>query len=294
MTGKGHYHFMHHKILLLMFKILALILLSELVGSAQAASSSRQSDTPMQVFLVHDAGEKCAPDCGDWIAAQGRITPDAVAQFRGLLKTLGPRKLPVLLHSLGGDVNAAMTMGRLIRAHGFDVAVMQTVFIPYCKPDNAPCNDHRGPVQGRFEPNLSYCLSACPLILAGGVHRFAASRSFVGVHQITAKMITRYVRNIFEVTRQRIDGKIVEISRRLLRQEPVRSVTTTIKAGKTTTNEVAAYLRLMGIDAAIMKPMLDTPAKDMHLLSRAEEDETKIVTDHEIITVKGENPAPKT
>eukprot|EP01037_Dinobryon_pediforme_P015176 gene15176-15318_t len=236
---------------------------------------------PMQIYIVTSSDPACAPNCKEWIAAQGKITADNVPQFKKILKSLGARKLAVLVHSLGGDVNAAEAIGTMIRAAKLDVVVAQTVFDPYCKPENRPCPAQlkSGKITGHVEEYRAYCLSACPLMLAGGIHRYIGVSSFAGVHQITRVQTMRYVRKFYRVTNQKIGNKLVEVSRRLLREVETKRVTTTAQATKSTTDEVADYFKSMGVNADIMKPLLATPATQMHILTRAELNTTQLVTE---------------
>lgn len=71
----------------------------------------------------------------------------------------------ILLSSPGGDLDAALALGRTIRAHGFDTAV------------------------GRLAPSggiaPSFCASACVFAFAGGVVRRDIAGSRLGVHRFT-------------------------------------------------------------------------------------------------------------
>ncbi len=64
----------------------------------------------------------------------------------------------LVLHSPGGSVSDALKMARMIRTAGISTSV----------------------------PENGYCASSCPLLLAGGLHRRASERSFIGVHQVYA------------------------------------------------------------------------------------------------------------
>ena len=64
----------------------------------------------------------------------------------------------IVLHSPGGSVTDAETMGRLIRDRGLSTRIL---------PDG-------------------YCASSCPLVFAGGVERIADATSWIGVHQVFA------------------------------------------------------------------------------------------------------------
>jgi hypothetical protein len=69
----------------------------------------------------------------------------------------------ILLSSGGGEINQAMLMGEIIRAHGLVTAV------------------GTAEASGKVQP--SYCASACPLVFAGGKIRYGVQRSLLGVHR---------------------------------------------------------------------------------------------------------------
>jgi hypothetical protein len=89
-------------------------------------------------------------------------------------------RLPILVNSIGGSTVDAMAMGRLIRANHLAVAVAMTKIDP-CAPGAKDC----GPARGEAVSFGAECASACPLLLAGGVERYASPLAFIGVHQIT-------------------------------------------------------------------------------------------------------------
>ncbi|MEO6609909.1 MAG: hypothetical protein ABIN69_15720 [Aestuariivirga sp.] len=102
-----------------------------------------------------------------------------------LLSNVAYRKLPILINSGGGKIEAAMIMGRLIRKYGMTVAVAPsgsvgcrstTGFSSACPPDG---NVH----QGYALISGGYCNSACSLILLGGQVRLVGPVASVGLHQ---------------------------------------------------------------------------------------------------------------
>ncbi|MER9692649.1 hypothetical protein NKJ16_12055 [Mesorhizobium sp. M0179] len=145
---------------------------------------------PMHFVVVRNSTPGCEPTCPEWISAEGHIVAGTPALLKALLKKLGPRKLPLALNSPGGETDAAMALGHMIRASGLDTMVGKTEFSE-CAPDTKAC----GPGDLRFgvaNPVGAVCSSACTMVLAGGVRRLADSRAFVGIHRImlpTAKKI---------------------------------------------------------------------------------------------------------
>lgn len=170
--------------------ILLAFLLSILVASPVLAAK-KQAKEPvlpsMQFAIVRSAVSSCEPACPEWISASGVILGDTPAKLQKILKKMGDRKLPIVMESNGGNVDAAMEIGRMIRKRGLDVAIGKTRF-EGCSPDQKNCKPDRfsdGAYAGYTFPVGAYCLSACPYILAGGEKRYVGQWAFVGVHQIT-------------------------------------------------------------------------------------------------------------
>ncbi len=72
---------------------------------------------------VRSSEAGCEPTCAEWISAEGRIVGDSAAKLKTAIEKIGKRKLPIVIYSPGGDVTAAIAMGRLIRQRGLDIAV---------------------------------------------------------------------------------------------------------------------------------------------------------------------------
>jgi hypothetical protein len=128
-------------------------------------------DFSMQFAIVRGSSLLCEPNCPEWIWAEGEIRSDTAKRFKKFLKTVGDRKLPVIIQSPGGDVDAALAMGRMIRAKKLDVAVGYTTFSS-CVPRQKGCDAAKiGGYRGIAAVGFAYCNSACPLVLAGGTRR---------------------------------------------------------------------------------------------------------------------------
>ena len=80
----------------------------------------------MRFAIVRSADPACEPNCAEWISAEGIFRNETEGEFRKVLNALGKRKLPILIHSRGGNGIAAMAVGRMVRAHQLDVAVSKT------------------------------------------------------------------------------------------------------------------------------------------------------------------------
>lgn len=154
------------------------------VATAAAVQQTPQ-EQPMNFTLVRNGN--CDETCTQWVSAEGKIMPDTPEQFKALLRRLKGRKLPVVFQSYGGDVDAAIAIGRMIRAAGLETAVGRTqlngcpMLVPRCPQKIV----ESGWSEGEVHSGGAYCFSACPLALAGGVVRSATVTSLIGVHQIT-------------------------------------------------------------------------------------------------------------
>ncbi|MER9164258.1 hypothetical protein NKI66_16195 [Mesorhizobium sp. M0518] len=157
-----------------------------LIAAASAAETKQVPDEwPMNFALVRNGD--CTQTCIQWISAEGAITGDTGRRFKKFLKRLKGKKLPVVFQSPGGDVAAALSVGRMIRAAGLETAVGRTLLngcpmlVPRC-PEKIVQN---GWSQGEVHSGGAYCFSACPLAFMGGQVRAAAANARIGLHQIT-------------------------------------------------------------------------------------------------------------
>ena len=223
----------------------ALALLGLLAAGGPAAADLRpparmRGEPPMRFVRVVSAEPGCAPNCPEWLSAEGRIGPGAATDFAEALERLNGRRLPILIHSPGGSVADAVAMGELIRAKGLVVAVARTL-ITNC-PERAPkCPS--GP--GRAITGGAMCASACVLVLAGGVERLVGPAALVGVHQITT--VVRETEGVAHLT-------------------STRKVYEQLDADAA----VSAYLAAMGVGDPVMALMRKTPAASVRWLSLAD------------------------
>lgn len=232
---------------------------------------------PMRFVIVRSSASGCEPTCPEWISASGKITSDSPRELRKLLKKLGKRKLPVVIESPGGEVNAAMDIGRMIRSRGLDVAIAKTGF-DACTVAQTKCGSEKfadGSTAGFPFPGDAACFSACPFVLAGGVNRLVGNWSQVGVHQITSsynQMQLTY-RERYEVRH----GKKRLLDRKVVKSKFVGSFTTT-EMSKAYRRKIKAYFKEMGTDPAIVDRMLATPASDISILSYMDMTKFKLIT----------------
>ena len=61
------------------------------------------TDHPMRIVEVRSSQPGCEPKCAEWISAEGNIVLATAEQLRKIVNSLGGRKLPILIHSRGGE-----------------------------------------------------------------------------------------------------------------------------------------------------------------------------------------------
>src|SRR5271156_4786863 len=136
-------------------------------------------------FAEHSNGAMRIDGNSTWISAEGEITAETPAAFERFLDkdALIFKRQAIVINSPGGSVVAAIRLGEIIRENHFLTTVARTV------------------TSGRsiFQGHISYsstaageCVSACVFALAGGVERFLADGSRVGVHQISVDFKSIY------------------------------------------------------------------------------------------------------
>lgn len=251
-----------------------------LVGSMLSAATVRASQTDggaMRFFVVRSGQPGCEPTCPEWISAEGTIVDESPARFKKLLKSIGNRRLPIVVTSPGGDVDAALAIGRMIRARKLEVAVGRTRFIG-CQPEQQDCsdNDRKGARHiGIAYSGEAYCNSACPLLLAGGTRRVVGEWAFLGVHQITTTYIqteTQY-RTKYRV----VNGKKKMASKKVVSRRNVGGYKT-YEMNRATERKLAAYLVEMGVGRAVIDLMKITPAADIRKIEPVAMLEMKLTT----------------
>ncbi|WP_337267422.1 hypothetical protein [Oryzifoliimicrobium ureilyticus] len=162
--------------------VLAIVFITFFATYTSAANDP--STRPMTFILVSDGD--CSVECVQWVSAEGRITRSTPARFAVFLERLKNRKLPVVIQSRGGDVDAALAIGRMIRNAGLDTAIGRTQLndCPMLDPRCTAKTVKSGWSSGTVHSGGAYCFSACPFIVAGGVVRATATNAYIGLHQI--------------------------------------------------------------------------------------------------------------
>jgi hypothetical protein len=263
--------------------LLCLILVMGMTGDFALAAKKGKSrpsakpDDSMTVVVMRSARKTCEPNCPMWIFADGRITQGTPSQFRKVLNQAGEMKLPVLLRSPGGDVNAAMEVGRLIMAKKLDTVVADARFAE-CGPREKSCryNKVKAPVYpGHSDVSRSYCNSACTLILAAGAKRVSAPNASVGLHQIQTTWY-RDRQRILETYRI-VKGKKKVVSRKVVSSK--RTTWTSTKLPKGFRNKLVTYLKATGINERILDYMDKAPPDRLYFASPSELVALRLVND---------------
>ncbi|NEK15416.1 hypothetical protein [Rhizobium leguminosarum] len=162
------------------------------VQDAAAETSEKLPKTQPMDFLLMSNGN-CQEECTQWISADGDITPDTPARLKAMLTTLGERKLPIVLQSNGGDMDAAFAMGRMIRAAGLETSIGRTQ-LPNCPKLDPRCKASiakSGPTEGEVFAGRAYCLSSCTFVLMSGTPRIVGYSS-IGLVRPTTAEYTRF------------------------------------------------------------------------------------------------------
>jgi hypothetical protein len=235
-------------------------------------------ELPMRVVIVRNNIGSCEPLCPQWVSAEGRITADTPAVFKKALATAQKLRLPIVITSPGGDVDAALIIGEMIRARHLDVAVGSTYF-GGCAPYQRDCKlpkEQNGVYRGIVLSGQGFCVSACPFILASGERRMRGTGALVGVHQIS-RTVTREKVRYFEEYRI-VNGKRKILSRKVVGRKPVKSYVST-RLDKRLKGRLLAYFERMGVDKALLALCNRAPPSSMYMLASDEMRTTRLITD---------------
>lgn len=250
-------------------KAIGLCLSIALAGAAftwNAAAEAIDDAAAMRFLVVRGSQAGCEPSCAEWILAEGAIVSKTPAQFQGFLKALGGRKLPIIVTSPGGDVNAAMALGRMIRKNKLNTAVGMTRFLG-CQPEVKDChlNDDKGAhYLGTVYAGGAFCNSACPLMLAGGTRRLVGQWAFLGVHQV--RMTFEKTQVTYRTKYRTVKGKKKILEKKVIGRKKVGGFTSN-EMNQEIERKLAAYLKEMGVDQSILTLMKSTPVSDIHRIA---------------------------
>ncbi|MER9328858.1 hypothetical protein [Mesorhizobium sp. M0488] len=268
-----------------------------LVAFVAQAEEEPPDIPPMRFVVVRSSAPGCEPNCPEWISAEGTISAGTPSLLKRTLRALGGRQLPVVVNSPGGNVDAALALGRLIRKNKLDTAVGMTVFTG-CEPDMKNCKDKDGKPTGYF--GMAYdsgamCNSACPLMFSGGVRRVVGDFAYLGVHQITTTF--QRMKLVYRTTYRVVNGKKKIISTKVISRKNAGSYKT-YEMSKATEKQLAAYLKEMGIDQGVLGTMKQTQASDIQQIALDAMLRLKLVTSLDTVdlmterTICGLDPVP--
>lgn len=245
--------------------------------SVQPIISAAFKPHDMSFQIMRANKPECEPNCPQWIYAEGDIVAGTAAKFSRVLRAAGKPPLLLVIQSRGGDVRAALTMGRAIRARKMNVAVGYAHSLA-CPNDDKFCNDTLKSKQisrGFLSNQASYCASACPLILAAGVERIAISDSIIGTHQIITKPLFQKV--FYREKYVMVRGRKEIISRTITKREIITGKTTT-KLTPDFEAELVHYVKSMGVGGNFLDYYAKAPPSSIYKMSASERLETKIIT----------------
>ena len=230
----------------------------------------------MTMTVVRSASPACEPDCPHWLQLDGEISAGSVGLFRNAVKQMSGFKLPVIINSGGGNLDAAEKIGAIIRKNGLTVVVGQTRY-PSCEPGQKTCAKEakkRGYYLGLADDYGAACFSACTFILAAGTTRIAGPGALIGVHQARETRWREWVR--YQERYRIINGKKKIISRKVISRK--RSSTVRPMTDRKSVARFQSYFKSMGISPDIVTAMNQTAAKDINILTMTERQDFGIVS----------------
>jgi hypothetical protein len=228
---------------------------------------------PMSFTLIRGAGADCEPDCPQWISAEGEIKPGTAAKFRSFLAGVEGRP-PLIINSGGGSVDDALQIGRLVRARHLAVAVGRTG----PPAPGTPSLTGQPPVRrGLAYAYPAACFSACTLILAGGVERYASMLANIGVHEVSRQQTRVLVLRRYLVHYRIVDGRKYEVSREIVHEDKQAYASTDIDP-PAIDQRIVAYLKEMGQEPKLLDLMRTATPDKIHLMTREDEKATRLVT----------------
>ncbi|MBZ9676964.1 hypothetical protein [Mesorhizobium sp. ES1-1] len=231
----------------------------------------------MRFVIVRSNASGCEPNCPEWISAEGAIEAGTPAKLKRLLKGLRPRRLPIIVNSPGGNVDAALQLGRIIRKAKLDIAVGKTSF-SRCQPGavGCPADAGKGVTQlGVASDGGAMCNSACPLMFAGGTQRLVGRWAYLGVHQITSTFQRQQV--YYRTTYRMVHGRKKIISSKVISRTNLGTYQT-YEMSKALEKKLSGYLKEMGVGRGVVDLMKVTPAGDIRQISLEEMTTTNLVT----------------
>ncbi len=276
--------------------VLAIILIVGLGNSLALAKASKspppappvektEFGTPMNFTVLRLSSKLCEPNCPEWIAADGEITDQTPAKLTKLLNNPSYRKLPIVLNSPGGKVDAAMIMGRMIRKYGMDTGVATSMSVDCTSLQNTfnRCSSDANVHNGVAFSAMGYCNSACTLMLLGGRVRVAAPNVTLGLHQPHGES-QRWVDHYWDTWRM-VNGKKKIISHRFIKrtyEKPIAVVGVSAQSKP----RYLQYFKEMGASPLILDEMAKASPANLNPIPYVKGEEPRkklgLVTDNDL------------
>jgi hypothetical protein len=198
---------------------------------------------PMIFFVAKGTPNACGPGCGEWIAAEGRIDPQAAQRLGDFIGALQRRDLPIFFNSAGGIVGQAMAIGAILREHRITAGVGRTMpegcrytiaIGDACREVMQSQREHKA----RLVTDGARCASSCIYALIGGSIRQVARGAQLGIHSARFRPL---------------DGRSPEDTR--YRADQINNV-------------LKRYVIEMGVDPGLVDAAAKVSADRIHQMSR--------------------------
>lgn len=233
-------------------------------GPAPAQPSvSRKSDLqsklarqPLTFFLARGPEDSCGPGCRDWIAADGQFDEGSAARFRVFLARTRAKNIPVFFNSNGGLQEEAMAIGRIMRERRMRAGIALTrPEICTRKPDDrAVCDTAKKsgkPLAAEWTSYDANCNSACGIALIGAAERWIPPGGAIGIHSPAYYCFLRSGR----IVGQKGNSELATQCRQFTKQGA---------------DQLAGYVRDMGIAPGFVEAMSKVPHNEVRYLTREE------------------------
>lgn len=205
------------------------------------------------VYLAKGRPDSCGRGCDRWIAVEGKMDKAAAARLRSFFRAQKASKLPIYLHSPGGDVRQALAMGRMLRERKATARVARTM-VKECgldgqaEPACLKLKQSGREVEAELTATGAFCNSACTYLLFGATTREVDPDVTLGVHSARVTMSFNGGRAPSQTVRDLAARRALE---RLNR-------------------DLADYLVAMGIDRGLLDLVKTVKYEQMHALKRDE------------------------
>lgn len=135
-----------------------------LCGSLFCTTTTAAEPTIQTLTFTHPDGRPAPAE----IYVDGEITPALPRELVATLERNRVERATIYINSVGGDLQAGMELGEIIRKLSLNTAIGK-----------------RGSAYGMASPGS--CQSACLMTFAGGVYRFAEPKTYFGVHRFYSR-----------------------------------------------------------------------------------------------------------